>query len=72
MNRIGRTLRISFMNQNSYTNLRGGDHVDVDILIVKSLEHLCRHTRIGHHARTNDGYLCHFLVAGNAFAADTV
>src|SRR5690606_25558464 len=33
---------------------RGGDHLDVDVVVGQDLEHLGRHPRVGLHAGTDD------------------
>lgn len=49
--------RIFFVDEDGDADLGGGDHVDVDVGVVKSFEHLGGDARIGHHAGTDDGKL---------------
>ena len=69
MHRVHRALRVALVNQNGHADLGGGNHVDVDVVVVEGLEHLGRHAGVGHHAGSHDGHLGYVSAAGDALAA---
>ena len=50
MHRIHRPNRILTVHQHRDPDLRSRNHIDIHVLIIQTLKHLCSHTRIRHHA----------------------
>ena len=72
MDDLDRFIRILLVNQYRYLNLAGGNHVDVDIGIVKRLKQRGCHPGIVDHARAHNRDLCDFRVGLKPRIADFI
>ena len=66
MHRIHRPNRILTVHQHRDPDLRSCNHIDIHVLIIQTLKHLCSHTRVGQQARTYDRQLCNLTVIVNS------
>ena len=72
MDDLDRFIRILLVNQYRYLNLAGGNHVDVDIGIVKRLKQRGCHPGIVDHARAHNRDLCNVRVGLKPRIADFI
>ena len=65
-------IRILLVNQDRYLDLAGGNHVDVDIGIVKRLKERGCHAGVVDHTRAHNGNLCNIRIRLKPRIADFV